>query len=867
MHALDARAVDENLPERARFGEVLDPLGVKFQGQVGLRLAVQGLLEKVGAHGRADDVDEAPDDPVLVEALHRFEALVDLAQQLGRQLVRLAAEIGLEADLEQLGQQARDRAVAGQRLLHVGLAERDSGLPQVLAVGAQDRDLAPSQTGRDDQPVEPVVLDLAAPDAREAVVERLAHGLEVDRDAVPRHQREVVYPDRPVRPGRGHAVRHLAEHAQTHVLEHRQHVGQRHRIVGLVDLQAELGVAGLDRVVQVDAEIARRQCPVDAADVVDRGVGRKFLAVIAGERAFVAGKGLESRLLALRFDQRLLEAVGPGAASLDQTRLDLLAVVVGDAARRGLDDEVQPAQRIVAHMGVPVGDLAVEGGGEDPLEGQPQARVVAVARHEDEGGDEALERIAAQEQRDALALLQLHDAAGDLVEVVEADLEQLVARIVVEDVDQGLAGVAGRVVVGAADQIEDLLAQQRDVARRLVVGGRGEQADEQAHAVDPAVLVEALDRERIHVHRAVHGRAAVGLGQHQEVALAQIGLDFERQPAELPQAAEHRDLRIAQQAEAGIRAHLDARALALALDVHVAVAEEREVVVEQPVQEGDGLRDVARIGLGRRRRLELADQILDLVDHRPPAGDHRPHVGQHVLQVSLDLPQHAGGAALVDVDMHVGFGDRAVADLVARRQRDDAAAGVALRRELRVDEQVDGQAEVVERHGDRVDEKRHVVVDDLDDRVRRMPAVLLDARVEDPDLDLAGLALRAELPQREGRAVQIFGIGADDVLGRDVVVVVADEQRRSLRPVAGEAVLDLGDDRIDRLLLQRRGPFRHPVLSAGTIGRDTVDRPQSPVPMPLHRSGPRRPALKIRDSINTHLPGRGKGGSRVAAAN
>ena len=54
-----------------------------------------------------------------------------------------------------------------------------------------------------------------------------------------------------------------------------------------------------------------------------------------------------------------------------------------------------------------------------------------------------------------------------------------------------------------------------------------------------------------------------------------------------------------------------------------------------------------------------------------------------------------------------------------------------------------------ELHRHRVDEERHVVGDDLDDGVRRLPAVLLELRVVDADLGRARLALApSEAPVR-----------------------------------------------------------------------------------------------------------------------
>ena len=72
-----------------------------------------------------------------------------------------------------------------------------------------------------------------------------------------------------------------------------------------------------------------------------------------------------------------------------------------------------------------------------------------------------------------------------------------------------------------------------------------------------------------------------------------------------------------------------------------------------------------------------------------------------------------------------------------------------------MDREVDQKAEAVQRHAHRVDQKRHVVVDHLDDRVGRLPAVLLDLRIVRPDLGLArpGAAARsgdARAPRRTG---------------------------------------------------------------------------------------------------------------------
>ena len=93
-------------------------------------------------------------------------------------------------------------------------------------------------------------------------------------------------------------------------------------------------------------------------------------------------------------------------------------------------------------------EMRVEGGEpagqslfEDCREALAQIAVVALARDIDEAGDKAFERVAANEQRDALPLLQIEDADDRIEQLVLAALKQLVARQGVEDVYQRLAVV------------------------------------------------------------------------------------------------------------------------------------------------------------------------------------------------------------------------------------------------------------------------------------------------------------------------------------------------------------------------------------------------------------------------------------------
>ena len=103
--------------------------------------------------------------------------------------------------------------------------------------------------------------------------------------------------------------------------------------------------------------------------------------------------------------------------------------------------------------------------------------VVAVARHEDDDRDEAVELVAPRKDAHARPLLERQDGGGEVVERVLVDLEELVARIGLEHVEERLAGMARRVVAGAGKHVRRLAAEIGNGAHRARIGGRGEQAD------------------------------------------------------------------------------------------------------------------------------------------------------------------------------------------------------------------------------------------------------------------------------------------------------------------------------------------------------------------------------------------------------
>jgi hypothetical protein len=826
MHRLETRAVDEDLAQGGGLRNLVDLAAGQLDGDHRLVAAILGRLEEVGAQRRQDDVEEAPDDPVLVEVADFVQRLVHGLDQLVPACLPVAVELRVEAHPEQLRDMLGDRAVERQRLLHIVLAEGDRGLAQILRIGAQHHHVAPAEPGAQHQAVEAVILDLAFPHAHETVVEDVAHRVEIDRLAAMGLEREIVQMDDLLRALglralaaihrvllRADLVGLLLHHLEAHILEHRHDGGEHHRPARVIDLEAELVLLGLDRMVEADAELPGLQRHLDAVDVEGGGLDVEMVAIGDREGFGIFAQQGEAALLPVVLDHRLAQAILPGARFLAQLGLELLAVVGRDLTGRRLDDELDAAQRLVGHVGVVGDDRPFQLLRQDAADLAAQIGREPVARDVDQRRDIALERVRAQEQRDALALLQMQDALGDIVELVALDLEQLVARIALQDMGQRLGRMPAGLEAGALDHRLDLLPQQRDLPRALVVGDRGQEPDEQPFADRLAVLVEDLDRHRVHMHPPVHGRAPVRLGDAHQVRLEHGLLDLDRQAAEMAQPLEHLAVRIAQHAEAALVVDHQLGVLAGALEADLAIAHEGEMVVMQPLHEGGRLLDGALVDALGRGLLQRLHHLGGALAHRLPVLDRRAHVAEHLGQPLLDRLQHRRGRLLVDLDMHEALarqlgGIRAFGGEVL-----GLALGVALDAVDRVDDQMDGQPLARQLHGHAVDQEGHVVVDDLDHRVGRVPAMLLEAGIVDADLGRARGALLPEGPHRERRAVEILRLAVDDILRRGVAIVMLGEEPGPARLVAGHPLVDQIEDLVQQLGLALVDGLAHRVRS------------------------------------------------------
>ena len=135
------------------------------------------------------------------------------------------------------------------------------------------------------------------------------------------------------------------------------------------------------------------------------------------------------------------------------------------------------------------------------------------------------------------------------IERVFLDLEQFVARIVLQHVRQRFAGVTVGVEAGVPLDMRDLAPQIGNAVRRARVGGRREQSDDAMLADQIAVGIEAFDADIIEIDAAVHARLNIGLGDDQRARLLQERHDLRGDFEQLVAMPEHAQLARAHDAE------------------------------------------------------------------------------------------------------------------------------------------------------------------------------------------------------------------------------------------------------------------------------------------------------------------------------
>ena len=480
--------------------------------------------------------------------------------------------------------------------------------------------------------------------------------------------------------------------------------------------------------------------------------------VVAREARAPLGRQRAALQLAVARHQRVPQLVVPGAGGGHDLALELAEVEV-DQAAGGVDAEVHLHAVALAEHEVVVDRVGLEALAEQRQQALQQVAVVARARQRDDQRGAPRVGVAAAEQPHLLALQreQRHDRAA---QVVGRGGEQLVLRERVEQRDRGLVVVRALDQVLGAQDLAQLAVQQRRLARGLAVGLGGEQAEHPRLADDLAVGRDPPHADVVHPHRPVHAREPVGLGDDQQVALERPRPHAGGQRVDRHRLRVRRARGVGEDPEPRVGHDRD-RVVAEAV---LAVAEEDEVVAQQPLEEGDGLVDLL-VAVARRSRARELDHPPRPVGHRGEVLDRGADVGEHVAQRLLEPRELLGREPAVEVEVHDRLAPRGLARV---QDRLDRAVGVALDADDRVQHAVDPDPAAAQRGAHRVDQERPVLGVGLHHRAGRLVAVLLERRREGAHRDRLGAARGGELE------------GADDLVAEGV------GRQRPVRAVGGQ---------------------------------------------------------------------------------
>jgi hypothetical protein len=373
-------------------------------------------------------------------------------------------------------------------------------------------------------------------------------------------------------------------------------------------------------------------------------------------------------------------------------------------------------------------------------------RGVAVARHVHHARAEAAKGIVAHQQAHRTPFVQVDDGTHDADQLRHARLEQLVARIGLEHVDDGLGVMALRRETEMRHHLLDLAPQQRHLARRTVIRRGRPQTEKAMLAGHAAGAVEFLHADVVEVGAAVHRRQRGSLRQDQRMQCAR---QLPRRPAQPVRLRPRARRGGAQDAEPGAGVGPEHVAHAPALQAIVAVAEQHELPRLHPLEQGARLGELRAHG-SAWRPLQHLDDRAHAPAHRHPVGHRQPHIAQPELQPLFDRRAGRGVGLALDLVVLPRLARRRAAR--ARTDRPQAAVGAAAHREHRMHDELHADRRGLEGDADGVEQERHVVGDDEHAGVRGIEAIDGRVGVEDAHQRRAGPPQRAEAPmQRRDR--------------------------------------------------------------------------------------------------------------------
>ena len=270
---------------------------------------------------------------------------------------------------------------------------------------------------------------------------------------------------------------------------------------------------------------------------------------------------------------------------------------------------------------------------------------------------------------------------------------------------------------------------------------------------DLALLVALFDRHTIQVCRPVHTRAGIGLGNQQiETEARQIDPDAGH-PA---LGTCPRLLTTTQDTKPGTLDEVQGSTVH-AIQRKLAGRNKQKMIVDHPVEESTRLGRIRTAVVLRTVRAEFLLDLLRQKLHLQPVRRRQRHVAYDTDHQLLQVCQGLVRLAL-DVQLDDGFTRTEFAGRLGILQRLERAVAVTRDTEHRMDGELDGKPPLVQRCGDRIHQKRHILRDHLDNRVAAAPAMLFLVRVVNANFRLTQAPLAHQPPVCDQRTEQVLRI-------------------------------------------------------------------------------------------------------------
>ncbi len=261
----------------------------------------------------------------------------------------------------------------------------------------------------------------------------------------------------------------FADDMKSEVLEPGHHIRQRKLVAAVENFEPQRVGGHFPGLEELHRDLLIVRQTVEKIDIVNRGAriemgliaDREGLAVVIQHRqAFLVPPVLDHG-----FGQVVTPIVGEGG----YLRFQVATVHLQVAIRADAHDEMRSRQAGFGKNGGELGLGSIQGLLEQRFGPLANLGPIVIPGKIDQAVDELLVRVRTYKEADPTSLVDAPDADQDVIELILAGIEQLLARVTLHDLAQHLAVMGRGIQTGTLEHPIQLPAHQRDIEGALGV--------------------------------------------------------------------------------------------------------------------------------------------------------------------------------------------------------------------------------------------------------------------------------------------------------------------------------------------------------------------------------------------------------------